>query len=109
VTRGPVAGLTDGGMQPEIADQVPRARKAANVADHRNERHGGRHVDARDRHQTPNVNVPERVLSDDPVDRPQLLAEEVKLTQRGVERQALVQRQLLRGQPCEPSRVSRRL
>ena len=100
VTGRPVAGLADGGMQPQITDQVPRARKAADVADHRGEGHGGRRVDARDRHQAPDVGVAERILGDDPVDRPELVAEEVKLTQRRVERQALVERKLLSGQPC---------
>ena len=78
---------------------MPRAREAPDVADHGGQRDGGHDVDAWDRHQPPHVLVAEHLLSDDRVDLGQLVAEEVQLAQAGVDRQALVEWQLLRGDP----------
>ena len=109
VTRRAVARLADRGMQPEIADQVTSGRKPTGVADHRNQRRGGDHVDARDRHQPPHVLVGDDLLGDDPVDLPQLAGDEVQLAQPGVDGQALIDRQLAarrstRGPSCRTDR-----
>jgi hypothetical protein len=99
VPRRPAAGLADGRVQPEIADQVARRRKPTDVADHGDQRAGRDHIDAGNRHQPPHVFVDDRQPGDQAIDGRQLVAEEIQLAQAAVDRQALVERELLAGQP----------
>ena len=93
-------------MQPEVADQAPGA-EPPDVADCGQQRRRDHHVDPRDGHQPADVGHPDRLGGDQLVDLRELVAEEVQLAQPGLEGQALVDRQLLLGQP-RPSLDSER-
>jgi hypothetical protein len=77
-------------VQPEIADEMPRGRKPAHVADHGGQRGRGHDVDAGDRHEPAHVVVAERVLGDDRADPRELAGQEVQLAQPAVDGESLI-------------------
>jgi len=99
MASGPVAGLTDGRVQPEVADELPCRWKAPDVADDGDQRGRSHGIDAGDGQQPPDIRVSDGLSGDDRVDLGQLGAEEVELPQARVDSQAFIDRQLLGGDP----------
>ena len=94
-----VAGLANAWVQPQVADQVPCAGEARDVADHGDQRDGGGHVDAGDGQQAPHVLVALRLGRDEAIDLGEFLAEEVELAQAALDGETLIRRQFLDGEP----------
>jgi hypothetical protein len=97
--RRPVAGLTDPGIEPEIADQLGRPFEPPDVAHHGEDRGGGHQADPRDGQETPDPLVVHHEGGDGPFGRGDLLAEQGADAQRSLEGEPLLGGQFEVGQP----------
>jgi hypothetical protein len=94
------AGLADARVEAEVADQLPRAGEAADVADRGEQRRGGDEVHAGQRQQPPHLGRAQHLFGERPLDQGDLAVEERDLAQAGRDRLLLVGGQLLRAQPA---------
>src|SRR4051794_8405793 len=97
--RRRVAGLADARIEAEVADELPLPGEAPDISDRGEERRGGDHVDARDRHQSPDLRRGQSVAGDLFLDLGDLLVEELDLAQTAIDRLALLDRQFDLPQP----------
>jgi hypothetical protein len=97
------ARLTHAWVEAEVADEMPRRREPADVADRGKQGARGDEVDAREGQQPAQAGRAEYELSECPVDRSNFPVEEVDPAQAGLDHLALVCRQLLRGKPAPTS------
>ena len=98
----PIPRLTDPGVETEVAHQLGRSAEAPDVADDREDARRCHEPDAWDGEQTADPRVVDDHRRDGPGDRVDLLAQERIEPECRVECQALVRRQLERGQPATP-------
>ena len=94
-----LTGLADLTIQAQVADELARAREAADVTDGREERRGDDHVDAGHGHQAFDVWPLQRVERDQPLDLGDLCVQKADLPQTGVDGLALLDGKSLFGQP----------
>jgi hypothetical protein len=94
VVCGLGAGLVDPRVKADVADQMARGRKPADIADRGEHRAGGIDVHARDAHQPLDLRGLQRLTGDLLIQQRDLLVDEVDLTQTSLERLALVDGQL---------------
>jgi hypothetical protein len=96
------AGLPDPRVETEVADQLLRAREAADVADRRDQACRDRDVDPGDGQQAPHGRIVDGGLCDLVVQHGEVLAEAVELAQVPLDRGPLVVRKDLTCEPGSP-------
>jgi hypothetical protein len=98
VARDLGAGLTHAWIQPEVADQLTRRRKASDLAVG-HERRGDDEVDAGNGEQPTDLGRAEGMLGQDALDDRHLAVQEGDLAQAALDGDLLIQRELLGGEP----------
>jgi hypothetical protein len=102
-------GLAYARVEAEVADQLPRAREAADLADRREQRGGGDEVDARQGEQPPHLCRREHLLGERPLEQRDLSVKEVDLAEAGRDRLLLVGWQALAASQWRPRAPNRSL
>jgi hypothetical protein len=100
VRRRAGPGLAHARIEAQVADQLARALEAVDVADRCQQAGGDDHVHAGHAHQPPDLRRLKRVACDQALDCGDLRVEELDLAHAAVDRLALLERQLQRGEPC---------
>src|SRR6266536_4666871 len=93
-------GLTHARVEAEVADQLPGAREAADLADRCEQRRGGDEVHPGQGEQPSHLRRGEHLLGQRPLDQRDLAIEKLDLAQAGRDRLPLVGRPDLRSEPA---------
>ena len=101
------AGLPHPRVQPDIADQLLRAGKAAHIADCRDETGGDDEINTGDREQPLDRRISASCLCDLGVENPEILAQSIELAQVPFDCSALVVGQDCCASQMRPSRPNR--
>jgi hypothetical protein len=88
------------GSRAQVADQLAWALEAVDLADRGQQAGGDDHVHAGHAHQPPHLRPVKRVACDQALHCGDLDVEQLDLAHAAVDRLALLERQLQRGEPC---------
>ena len=96
--------LPNARIEPEVAHQLLRRRKATDISNRGNQadRHGG--IDTVDAEQALDLLILEHCLTEIPIHNLEVLSQAIKLSQPLLDGKPLIQRQRLFLQPCSTSR-----